>query len=38
MSHINNKPDIWKKLAQKVKETKGNENIFDDLAEQVIIF
>jgi hypothetical protein len=38
MNHTNDKPDKWKKLAQKVKEIEGNENISDGLAEQVIDF
>lgn len=38
MSRTNNKSDIWKRLAQKVKEIEGNENISDEMAERVIEF
>lgn len=38
MNSINGKPDKWKKLAQKVKEIEGNENISDEMAERVIEF
>lgn len=38
MNQTNDKPDKWEKLAQELKEIKGNENISDELAERVIDF
>jgi cytochrome c1 len=38
MNHKYDKPDKWKKLAQKVKEIKEKENLTDEEAENVINF
>lgn len=38
MISTNDQPYKWKKLAQKVKEIKGNENLADEQAEKVIDF